>query len=420
MPLPVHSLPVLQHWDCHGCTDCCREYLVGVTEEERQRIEAQGWQDDPAFEGVKLFAKHGSWWNRRYGLNHRPDGACVFLNEQGGCRIHAKFGSAAKPLACRVYPFVLIPAGDHWEVGLRFACPSAAGDQGRPLNDHLPDLRVYVAGLEKQEHVSRQTMPAPPTHRGQSFNWADFNRFIRAFVAIVTDPTDRLERRLRKCLALAQLCRQAHFRTVSGARLQEFLDLVSVAVEEETPRDPAQVPRPGWIGRVLFRQALALFVRKDTGPRRGISRSGRLALMWAAWRFARGTGKVPRLHTSIPAGVRFAQLEEPAGPIPESTEQLLTRYYHLKLTSHQFCGPTNFNLPIWDGLASLMLTFPAICWLARVLQDRPREEAFLEALRIVDDNFGFNTMLGSGRQKYGIRVLAQRGELDRLIAWYGR
>ena len=52
------------------------------------------------------------------------DDACVFLNEQGKCRIHAKFGGPAKPLACQVYPFTLNPAGDHWQVGIRFACPS--------------------------------------------------------------------------------------------------------------------------------------------------------------------------------------------------------------------------------------------------------------------------------------------------------
>ena len=35
MPLPVRSLPVIQNWDCHGCSNCCREYEVSVTEEER-------------------------------------------------------------------------------------------------------------------------------------------------------------------------------------------------------------------------------------------------------------------------------------------------------------------------------------------------------------------------------------------------
>jgi lysine-N-methylase len=42
------------------------------------------------------------------------------------------------------------------------------------------------------------------------------------------------------------------------------------------------------------------------------------------------------------------------------------------------------------------------------------------ALRIVDDNFGFNPLLGSRRQLFAARLLAQRGELARLAAWYSR
>ena len=50
-------------------------------------------------------------WSRRYRLGHQADGACVFLDERGLCRIHAKFGEQAKPLACRIYPYAFHPAG---------------------------------------------------------------------------------------------------------------------------------------------------------------------------------------------------------------------------------------------------------------------------------------------------------------------
>src|SRR5579859_2179645 len=130
MPMPVRHLPVLQNWDCGGCTDCCREYHVHVTDEERARIDGQAWEKEPGFADLPLFVNDGKWRKPRYRLNHDSTGACVFLGENGRCRIHAKFGSSAKPLACRIYPFVLIPAGDHWRVGLRFACPAAARSEG--------------------------------------------------------------------------------------------------------------------------------------------------------------------------------------------------------------------------------------------------------------------------------------------------
>ena len=54
----------------------------------------------------------------------------------------------------------------------------------------------------------------------------------------------------------------------------ELIDLLTTSAESETPRDPAQVRAPGWVGRVLFRQATALLTRKDHGPNRGLASRG--------------------------------------------------------------------------------------------------------------------------------------------------
>ena len=102
---------------------------------------------------------------KRHRLNSRPDGSCVFLNEQDRCRIHEKFGYDAKPLPCRLFPFVLVPAGDHWRVGLRYACPSAAASKGRALPEHQPALAAFAAALAEREKLTPQpdgTLNAPP------------------------------------------------------------------------------------------------------------------------------------------------------------------------------------------------------------------------------------------------------------------
>ncbi|HEY1377602.1 MAG TPA: YkgJ family cysteine cluster protein [Gemmataceae bacterium] len=419
MPWPVRNLPVIQNWDCHGCGECCREYEVHVTEAERQRILAQGWEDDPAVGGTPLFVRTGPWWRRRWRLNTRPgDDACVFLNEQGRCRIHAKFGGPAKPLACQVYPFTLNPAGDHWRVGIRFACPSVTDNLGRPVSAHRDDLRAYGQGLEEREGVKDRSTAPPPLQAGQRVPWSDVEQFARALLTILGRSDEPIEYRLRQCLALSAVCRQAKFDKVSGKRLGEFLDLVTNTLTD-IEHEPAKVAPPGWVGRILFRQAVAVYARRDTGPRQGISKYGRVALLAAAWRFARGTGQVPRVHGLLPEAT-FERLEEPAGPLPEASERLLGRYYRLKVESYQFFGPTNFNAGFWEGFESLLLTFPATMWLARMFQDRPREQAIAQALRIVDDNFGYNRLLGTRRQRLSVRLLAARGELAKLIAWYAR
>jgi lysine-N-methylase len=41
-------------------------------------------------------------------------------------------------------------------------------------------------------------------------------------------------------------------------------------------------------------------------------------------------------------------------------------------------------------------------------------------MRIVDDNFGFNPLLGSRRQQIALRMMNIKQEIPRLIAWYAR
>src|SRR5207249_4278195 len=114
----------------------------------------------------------------------------------------------------------------------------------------------------------------------------------------------------------------------------------------------------------------------------------------------------------------FAQAEEPLGPLSEAAEEVLERYYTIKIGSLQFCGPAAFGLPFWEGLEALAVTVPLILWLMRLFRDLPQEKAAIQALIIVDDHFGSNPLLASRRLRLGFQILARRGELARLIAWY--
>jgi lysine-N-methylase len=419
MPMPVKSLPVIQRWDCRGCGDCCKTYHVRVSDAERARIEGQHWDDDPEMKGVELMV-----WDRHLGeyrLNHTADGTCVFYGPDGRCRIHAKFGAAAKPMACRIYPFALAPAGDHWRVGMRFSCPSVTANDGRPLSEYTADLREYAELLEADAKAPPKELPPPELQSGQAVSWPDLLRFVKVIGDVLAEPGTPIDYRLRKVAALASLCKKSKFDKVSGSRLREFLEVVTAALDDDVVARAENVPPPGWIGRVILRQTLAVYSRKDHGPTPGIARNSRLTRVRSAWRFAMGVGPVPKLHGLIPE-TTFADAELPAGPLSKESDAIVTRYYRVKVESMQFCGPVNFHRTFWDGLDSLLLTFPAILWLSRVLTtpDRPRDEAVALAVRIVDDNFGFNKLLGSGRQLWATQLLADRGELTKLIAWYAR
>jgi lysine-N-methylase len=417
------SLPVLQNWDCHVCGDCCKQYIVTISQQEHRRIEGQGWSSDPEIGGAPLFARSGPFWARRYQLNRRSDGSCIFLSEQGRCRIHERFGYETKPLPCRLFPFVLVPVADHWRVGMRYACPSAAANKGRSLGEHVDRLKQFAAELARREGLDVQQgeprLRPPRLQRRQRVDWPDLLRLVEALSAILRNKRDRMERRLRKCIGLADLCKQARFDEVRGKRLSSFLALIIANLDVEIPADPAALSPLTWVGRVLFRQALAVFTRRDQGPLRGLSKQGRLALFLAGWRFARGKGPVPRMHTGIPE-TTFEKIESSPALLSSGVEEILERYYTIKVESLSFCGAANFNLPFWEGLEMLVLTFPVVLWVMRALADRSPVEAVTHALTIVDDHFGFNRVLQSRRQRVAFRLLARSNELPKLVGWYAK
>lgn len=416
MVRPIRSLPTVQSWDCHSCGQCCKSYHVRVTAVEKARIEAQKWDQEP--DGPRDPVMYDAHFGGDR-LAHTAEGACVFLGEGNRCRIHAKFGAAAKPMACRVYPFVFVPAGETWSVGVRLGCPSAVENKGRPLAEHLPELREY-AGLIEADAGGALAAPDAELRPGQTVNWPDLDRFVKSLAGLMADTTTPVEHRLRQVIAVAELCRKSRFEAVTGKRLDEFLSVIAAATAEDVP-PAASVAPPGWLGRVIFRQVAAIYSRKDNGPHPGIGSRGRWTRVRAAWAFARGRGSVPRLHGLMPE-TNFAHAERPQPLTPEEAA-LYTRYYRLKLESLQFFGPTNARRPFWAGLDSLILTYPVARWLARVFAADPtrsRIDAARLALQLADDNFGYNPLLNTARQTWAVQRLSDGGELAKLVAWYGR
>jgi lysine-N-methylase len=423
MTIPIQNLPLLQNWDCHGCGDCCRQLEAVITDEEKHRLEKLDLAGDAAIAPGPWFVRRG-WWPKQWALRRRSDGSCVFLTSANRCRLHERFGPDAKPFVCKLFPFILIPAGNHWRVGLRFACPSSAGNKGRRLKEHDGELVPLAQMLEKHVGQSAESAPPPPLQPGQQVPWSDLVRFVQVLVEMVQDRSDRLERRLRKCLALASLCRQARFDKLTGDRLTEFLGFVRIGIDSEVPRSAAELPPPGWLGRVMFRTLLAVFARKDQGQYRGPATQSAWRRVLAGWRFVRGKGRVPRVNTLL-AETTFEEVEQRPGPSAEM-EETLERYYLVKLMSIQFCGPANFNQPFWNGLEALLQTMPMIGWLTRALSPPvaepgvPALTALEKAIFLVDDHFGGNPILGAAHNRFFVRTLSQRGELEKLIAWYSR
>ncbi len=419
MSFPLKNLPVMQNWDCHSCGDCCRRLEGVITEEEKVRIEALDLANDPEVAPKPWFAPLVGRGTKKWTLKHRPDGGCVFLTAGNHCRLQERFGAEVKPFVCRLFPFMLIPAGNQWRVGMRFSCPSAAANAGRPVSNAEKDLVRLSHLLEKHEGRSADSAPAPLLQAGQQLPWADVARVVQVLVEIVQDRSDRIERRLRKCLAVARVCRKAKLDGLKGKGLSEFLQVLRAAVDTDVAREAGDVPPPDrMLGKVLFRVLLPIFARRERdvhrakGIRRGLSR------VRDGWRFARGRGRVPRINEFLPE-ISFDAVEQSSG-MPAEVDETLERYYVVKLNSLQFCGPPNFNMPLWAGLESLVLTLPMILWLSRAFTGLAPVKAVEQAIQVVDDHFGGDQMLALPHVRFAMLTLAERGELEKLVAWYGR
>jgi len=98
------EFPAGQNWSCHGCSDCCRGgLLITLLPEDKRRIEQQGWTAADGVDPSKMIVARLGY--HRLGI--RRNGACVFLDAAGRCRIHAKLVRRAKPLGVPV-----VSAGD--------------------------------------------------------------------------------------------------------------------------------------------------------------------------------------------------------------------------------------------------------------------------------------------------------------------
>ena len=419
-PLPL-ELPILQNWSCHTCGGCCKQHGIYITAEEQKRIEKQGWTAaDGIPDGQPLFVSMGGLGTKRWTrLAHQPDGSCVFLDERGLCKIHGKFGEPAKPLACRVYPYAFHPAGDQITVSLRFSCPSVAENLGTPIIEQTDELN-RLAKLVVPD--AARNAPAPKLTDQQSLDWPDALLVVDALDTLLAQEELGLIDKLQQAVQFAGLLESARLEEIRGQRMEAFLQVLLHAIASED-RNEAAPPPPGRLAATQFRLLAGHYARKDTYSTK-ISWTARSVMLWAGWKFARGAGMTPAVQEVLKP-VPFAALERPLGSLPEQVDEMLTRYLRVKVQGLHFCGAAYYREPMIRGFQSLALVIPVVLWLARWLASSNGRDAVstadvVQAITIADHHHGYSPALGMWTFRNRVRTLAQMGQIERLVRWYGR
>jgi len=405
------ELPEYQRYDCTACGKCCAGiFTVVLRPGEYERIQEQGWENEPALHGERLFVKHG----KGHRLANRADGKCVFLNEQHYCRIHEKFGLEAKPLACQLYPFKLIAAGASVRSDIRFDCPAAAANNGRPVTAYAADVARALPQL-----MTTMAEPAP-FYGTLVLGWPQLERITQFLVRLLTQREMDLSRRVVACIQASAILRHLTPDALEEAVLDKVLDttgnmLVMTAAKESLERiAPSQAALTG------FRQLLVVYAREDRwGQRIPVMQRYRDLFSMMG-----GKGMVPKLRADFP-DVTFAALEEPIGFPPDDIVEPLERSLRVHLESLGFFGAAFAGYSYLDGLNALLLTYPVTFWFARAYAagrglPAPDIDCMHQALLLVNHVHGLATVFNFPLERYHLRSLCNPAVLSKLCLWYGR
>ena len=424
-------LPVLQNWSCHNCGGCCREHEINISVAEKKQIEQQSWNSSHGVPGDRpLVVPLGDGWR----LNHRDDGACVFLDESGLCRIHSRFGEPAKPLACRLYPYAVHPAGPGVTVSLRFSCPSVVSNLGSSVSSQREIVESLCREVVPAEFGADRTFLFS---HGKEVGWADFRVLLAFMERGLSDITLSFRERLLRTLAWMQFLEGAAPEMLSAESLGSLLKVLQEAARRARVDRAFGSKPPNSIARVMFRQFVAQLIRHDT---RAVAASGwlhRLNSLTEGLRYTLGMGRIPLLedpdsvhvafgreHGSGTLRASFAMAEQLCQDVPDGVDELFGRYFHVKLQGLHFCGPAFYNYGILDGFRSLALMYPATIWTAAVRALQAGEQAIRladihAALAILDHNFGYSPVLGMRSSRNRIRQLSRLQQIENLCAHYG-
>jgi lysine-N-methylase len=409
MKSKLRTLPIVEQWDCHHCTACCRETTIQLNADDLRRLDEQRWEQHPEFRGVRTVRRSFLLGGAKV-LVHKADGSCVFLTDAGLCRIHEVFGADAKPFMCQQFPLQVVTTDRESLVTAVRSCPSAAADRGRAVGEHLGFLKRLICHGGAKDAVVAAPPIAGRTRRG----WDDFYVVAEAIQRLLVDERLPLVRRLVHCVRFCGLLEQCKWKRVGTNAVAELIEVL----EENAQRDIGEVFRdrapPSERAGRLFRRLGAHFIRCFPGGRPTRTLGDQWQVMRMSERLAGGARMLPELHPHF-SSIKSERLDEALGPLSAEVLRPLGRFFESHAVSKRYAiGPPGGSLV--DSVHRLAFAFPMALWILRWLAAE-REPMAEDMVQIV---VGLERGISLPGLNRAARFLAESGQLERLIAWYGR
>ncbi len=412
--LPVLMLPVReQRYSCHGCGNCCRDFTVQLRPADLEKLRAQDWE-------TKLGMPVTTEFRGVTYLRQREDGGCVFLMDDGLCRIHKDHGFAEKPVACQLFPFVLVPDDRRTHIGISFACQSVRENKGAELRSHLEEVHRMSQGVPETRLAT-----APP-------DLADAMRAKDGEVDALAQLLDRhlargdltMRDRFDGLAWTAASLGRAKLAEVRAKRFTELVQVLVAALPDELEHLPLEEALPKQLR--LLRQAV--YARLEDVQVNQAKAKGRwrtvLAQLLSSRAFTRGKGRVPAVARGLLDGLDFAAVAAvptlSESPDRDAIDQLLSRYARATILGGRAWGAGYYGWPAVRGLQALVLNIACTAWLARALAaKRGHEHATLDdvrdALGRVDRHAGRAPWLGSVGERLRLEYFRLDDGLRRIM-----
>ena len=414
LPILVPGMP-WQKYSCHGCGDCCRDFTVQLRDRDLKKLASQGWSEKIGIPITQTF--RGSSY-----LARQDDGACIFLDDEGLCRIHAEFGFEEKPIACQVFPFNIAPDSSSIRVGVNFLCKSVQQNRGAGLESHRKDLKRFVHSLPE---LNQPTADPPLTSDINSASRKEIDALVgRADTWLCGSAID-LPTRLDGLAFIATCLGEATLKEVRQERFVELVDTLFSVLPDELHLQPIESATRRQQG--LLRQAV--FTRTED-PRIDSTRgrlSAVLSQLMRSRSMRRGRGCTPHLTPALPEGVDFRTIEGVASfdesPEADSISELWLRYIRASLFSGRLWGSAYYGWSVVDGLQALILNLACISWLAKLSSaSEHRPVALLKdyqlAIGRVDRQVGRAPWLGNPVEKTRLSYFRMNSGFRRILRHY--
>lgn len=412
--LPILVLPVAtQRYSCHGCGNCCRDFTVQLRAADLDKLRTQAWETKLG-EPVTVEFRGTTY------LRQRPDGACIFLMEDGLCRIHKEHGFAEKPVACQLFPFVLVPDGRRTAAGISFACQSVRESRGAELRTHLAEIDRMSREVPETRVATYGAMLADATAAKDG----ELEGLAQAIDRLLARDDLVLRDRFDGLAWIAASLGRAKLADVRSTRFRELVALLASAVPAELAHLPVAPALPKQL-RLLRQAAYARLedVQVNAARERGRLRTV-VGQLLASRAFTRGKGRIPPVARGILAGAGFADVARvpilSESPDRDAIDELLARYARATILGNRAWGAGYYGWPAVRGLQALVLNLACTAWLARALAAaRGHEHATIadvrDALGRIDRHAGRAPWLGSVGERLRLEYFRLDDGLRRIV-----